>query len=282
MPVFDKKDKSRYAAFTRRTLIAGGGMSGGIGGAGGPALPAADSRRRRIYAGGRGQPREPAAARPAARPHSRPVRRRSCQQSPQLSRVARSPSKQPTALPPPSIPWSTSLSSCPTSRRSASSTISPRTKNSCRCRSPRIRAGKNSRASICICPICQAFSPTSARPDPIRSTASFPMFSGYVASVSPEDKENGDDPLLDLPGVPRQQARHRETIRSCRARTRRRETTPRSMPMGRGHSRARPRAGGRRQGHLSDHRPGGAAFRAKSPWRGKRHRRGDGCATMAT
>ena len=96
MPLFDKKDKSRYATFTRRSLGLGGGMAavfavlagrlyqlqirdgdqymveaednrvserliapprgghgrghdGGVRGAGGPALSAADSRRRSIY-----------------------------------------------------------------------------------------------------------------------------------------------------------------------------------------------------------------------------------------
>ena len=46
MPLFDKKDKSRYATFTRRIAGDGRRHDGGVRGAGGPALSAADPRRR--------------------------------------------------------------------------------------------------------------------------------------------------------------------------------------------------------------------------------------------
>ena len=88
MPLFDKKDKSRYATFTRRSLGLGGGMTRGVRGAGGPALSAADPRRRPVQGRGRRQPRHRAADRAAARPHPGPLRRRAGQQPAQLSRAA--------------------------------------------------------------------------------------------------------------------------------------------------------------------------------------------------
>ena len=59
MPLFDKKDKSRYATFTRRTHGDGRRHDAGVRGAGRPALSAADPRRRRIHDRGGREPRQP-------------------------------------------------------------------------------------------------------------------------------------------------------------------------------------------------------------------------------
>ena len=46
---------------------------------------------------------------------------------------------------------------------------------------------------------------------------------GYVASVSPEDMEHDDDPLLESAGLSHRQARHREDVRPGNARPGRRQ-----------------------------------------------------------
>ena len=168
MPLFDKKDKCRYATFTRRSLAMGGGMSRGLRGAGRPALSAPDPRRRRVHDRGRGQPHQRAAAGAAARPHLRPLRRRAGQQPAQLPRAAggragdrgrRGGARY-------------HRQGDPAHRRAEKARAarhSRRTRNSCRCRWRRISPGRNSPASICICPICPACSPMWARPATIPS-----------------------------------------------------------------------------------------------------------------
>ena len=52
----------------------------------------------------------------------------------------------------------------------------------------------------CICPICPACSPMSARPATIPMATSMVHILGYVAAVSPEDMKGDDDPLLSQPG----------------------------------------------------------------------------------
>ena len=58
MPLFDRKDKSRYATFTRRSLVLARRHDGGVRGAGRAALSAADPRRRSVHDRGRRQPRQ--------------------------------------------------------------------------------------------------------------------------------------------------------------------------------------------------------------------------------
>ncbi len=89
MPLFDRKDKSRYATFTRRTLVMGGGMAAGVRGPWPGRLYQLQILDGDQYmTRGRGQPRQPAAAGAAARPHPRPLRRGAGQQPAQLPRAA--------------------------------------------------------------------------------------------------------------------------------------------------------------------------------------------------
>ena len=54
MPLFDRKDKSRYATFTRRTLMMSGGMTAVFAALGGRLYQLQILRRRPVPHGGRG------------------------------------------------------------------------------------------------------------------------------------------------------------------------------------------------------------------------------------
>ena len=114
-----------------------------------------------------------------------------------------------------------------------------------------------------------------ARPATIPSATSWSHILGYVASVSPQDMEHDDDPLLSLPGF-RIGKRGIEKAFDSEVRGRAGASPRRGQCLWPRHPRAG--QGSRRAGRgcLSHHRRRGAAFRRPASGRRKRGLRGDG------
>ena len=196
MPLFDRKDKSRYAAFTRRTLMPDGAMRR-CWRALGAAVPAADARAATSFATKAED--NSVSARLVAPPRGRIFDRFGVELATNRRnyRVLSFPSRRSKAWTRRSIRVGKMILLSDRDR-SASCATSQTTRSS----SPHGRGKlywEEFSRSTCICPISRAFSPMSDRRATIRSAKSFRTYS----AMSPRRhgrRQEDDDSAAALPG----------------------------------------------------------------------------------